>query len=432
LELTPVLPAAIESLAIVRQDILIYDILGESLFSNHENRLRGEFTRSEMVELSQTDKKVASVPTQQCAIATNIASCPLLPHFIDFSCGELTSGELTLTDSNQSYVSTSKDGYAVVSFPKELARSHLGDIREAGERIIEELSAKKFQYCLIDLSQLDFIGSSLVASIVRIWKAISERDGQMVVVATNPGTREVLKVTGLNKVWTIAPTMEAGIHALGFSKEAKVVKRERRVLVMVGLISLILAVAVVAVRILPQFSEWPHPADPLVYAILGLALATSGISIFREKGWRFGLTITVFALTLPLLGFFVWHNEYRKPPVPMMVDPDGMPVDPDSDMDGLPPLPQGGSDSPDSTSSDRGGYDSPEGPPSGMSAPRGRSVVPPGAGSSQAGSASGSSQPKQDPKAPSTPPPETNAPETNAPETDSPESDAPETKGDAS
>lgn len=226
-----------------------------------------------------------------------------------------------MTDSNHSLVCQNKDGYAVVSFPKELARAHLADIREAGEKIIEDLTAMKMQHCLIDLSELDYIGSSLVASIVRIWKTISERDGQMVVVATNLGTREVLKVTGLNKVWTIAPSVEAGVHALGFSKEAKVEKRERRILVMVGALSLVCGIVAVAFRTLPQFAEMVHPANILVYAILGLSLITSGISIFREKGWRLGMTITVFLICLPLLGFFAWQNEYRAPVFNIPADP---------------------------------------------------------------------------------------------------------------
>lgn len=225
-----------------------------------------------------------------------------------------------MADSIQPLVCQSKDGYAVVSFPKEMARAHLTDIRDAGEKIIDDLSKTNQQHCLVDLSQLDYIGSSLVAAIVRIWKAISERDGQMVVVASNIGTREVLKVTGLNKVWTIAPNLEAGVHALGFSKEAKVVKRERRILVMVGAFSLLCGIVAVAIRVLPRFEELGHPADFLVYSILGLSLATSGISIFREKGWRLWLTVIVFLASVPLLGFFIWHNEYRGTGFPVPVE----------------------------------------------------------------------------------------------------------------
>jgi anti-anti-sigma factor len=246
-----------------------------------------------------------------------------------------------LADSNHSLVTLNKDGYAVISFPKELARAQLSEIREVGEKITDELSSLKIHHCLIDLSELDSMGSSLVATIVRIWKTMSEHEGRIVVIATNLGTREVLKVTGLNKIWTIASSYQEGVHALGFSKEAKVEKRERRLLVMVGAFSLLCGLIAVAFRTFEPFAGMMHPADLLVYSILGLSIVTSAISIFREQGWRLGLTIAVFLIGLPLLGFFAWLSQATTTDFPQTIDsssdtatwsePEKIPSSPDQD-----------------------------------------------------------------------------------------------------
>lgn len=223
------------------------------------------------------------------------------------------TGELALPGSNNTIVSQHREGFWLVSFPEELARARPSEVRNIGDSILQKLSESNPNHCLVDLSPLPTLGSSLVASIVRIWKAISQHDGQMVVVAPSPEQREVLRVTGLNNVWTVAPTMEAGIHHLGFSKEAKVVKRERRLLVLVSTFSLLNAAAAVIIRILPQLEGYKQPNNTLVFAILGLTVLTSTICLFRERGWRLWLAVVVFLTSLALSGGFIWHTQYRKP-----------------------------------------------------------------------------------------------------------------------
>lgn len=220
-------------------------------------------------------------------------------------------GDFVLSGSKQVLIKQHRDGFLSVSFPEELARAHPGEVRRAGEQAIEELSRTKPTHCLVDLSALQTLGSSCVAAIVRIWKSISAYEGQMVVVAPSAQAREVLRITGLNNVWLIASSMEAGIHSLGFSKEAKVVKRERRLLVMVSFFSLLNAAAAVTIRMLPQLEGYRHPNNTLVASILGLTVLTSTICLFRERGWRLWISIVVFLASLTLSGVFIWHTHYR-------------------------------------------------------------------------------------------------------------------------
>ena len=218
-----------------------------------------------------------------------------------------------MSDSHQAFWCHHRDGYSVIAFPKELATAHMAEVREAGVKVIDQLSAVKAPACLVDLTALDYMGSSLVASIVRIWKAVKDKDGRMVVVASNERITEVLKATGLTKVWTVVSTFESGVHALGYSPEAKVEKRERRLLAFVGPVSLVGGMVAVAIRMLPRLASIKQPPDWMVYTIIGLAAVASGIYTFRETGIRRALSILGLLLSIPLLALFIWHAEIRIP-----------------------------------------------------------------------------------------------------------------------
>ncbi len=201
-----------------------------------------------------------------------------------------------------------RDGYCVVAFPKEIGKTGMADLSSATSDAIKELALIKSAACVVDLSALDYMESSLVACVVRIWKAMKAHSGTFVVVAPSEGIRDVLNVTGLQKIWTIVDTLEAGIHTLGFSVEAKVAKRERRLLILVGPIALICGAVAVAFRLVPQLAALAGEANWLVYwlvySIAGLSIVASGISSIRENGWRRLFSIIVLVLAVALLGSY--------------------------------------------------------------------------------------------------------------------------------
>lgn len=195
-----------------------------------------------------------------------------------------------------------RKGYCVVAFPKEIGKVGMADLSSATSDAIKELAVIKTAACVVDLSSLSYMESSVVACVVRIWKAIKAHSGTIVVVAPSEGIKDVLHVTGLHKIWTIVDTLEAGIHALGFSIEAKVAKRERRLLIFVGPIALIFGAVAVAVRLLPQLASFAGEANWLIYSIAGLSIVASGISSIRERGWRRLFSIIVLMLGMALMG----------------------------------------------------------------------------------------------------------------------------------
>lgn len=80
---------------------------------------------------------------------------------------------------------------------------------EATERLTEQMQQQPHPKCVIDLSDLNYLGSMQVAFIVRIWKWIRGVEGGVAVVCPHPVVRDVLALAGLDKVLTVLPTRAA-------------------------------------------------------------------------------------------------------------------------------------------------------------------------------------------------------------------------------
>lgn len=212
-----------------------------------------------------------------------------------------------MTGQTKSYCSH-LDGYSVVTIPKELCKASIAEIRETGEKVVSELANQKTPHCLVDLTALDYMGSSMVASIVRIWKAIEANQGRMVVAVSSMGVREVLRVTGLSRVWTITTSYDSALHELGFSSQAKIVKRELRLLAFVGPATLLVGGIAVALSRIQTLAALSQPPYWIAYSLITVAIITSGISIFREHSWRRWLSVFVFLIAATVLGWLIWTD----------------------------------------------------------------------------------------------------------------------------
>ena len=79
-------------------------------------------------------------------------------------------------------------------------------VQEAGEAEVPQV--------LLDLSGVKFFGSSFIEVLYRLWKQMESRQGRFVLSGLHPFCREVLQVTNLDKLWTIAPDRESGLALL--------------------------------------------------------------------------------------------------------------------------------------------------------------------------------------------------------------------------
>lgn len=113
------------------------------------------------------------------------------------------------------------NGYSVISLTPQLNDAQWSDIEQVGTDLLDQLGNNKSLAFVVDLSALNYMGSAMVALIVRLWKSVKdEKKGRMVVVNKEKMVYEVLELAGLHKIWTIVETREEALRQLGIKVSA--------------------------------------------------------------------------------------------------------------------------------------------------------------------------------------------------------------------
>ncbi len=147
-----------------------------------------------------------------------------------------------MTTSTENYHLQIANSHAVLRLEPPIGRAAWGDIERVGNELISNVNEQKSRAWLIDLSGLEYMGSALVALVVRLWKAVQTGGGKVVVVCGHGMPEEVLRLAGLDKVWTITTTYEEGLKKLGVSGGSTASAGDRTMFIP-ALLGLLLAVA---------------------------------------------------------------------------------------------------------------------------------------------------------------------------------------------
>ena len=207
-----------------------------------------------------------------------------------------------MTEGQSLYRIEEHPRYIVLSFSPGMSDAQMGTVDSVGADVLRRLEPMPTPAIIVDLSALNYMGSAMVALIVRIWKAVNGRNGRMVVVNNNGIVQEVLRIAGLEKVWTIVPTREEAVRELGVGSQPA--QRDATVgLVLLGLGVLALAGAVAGLILLlgraQALSDRTSFLLTVTCAALGIILG--GVAAFREAGTRRVLAGVLAAASLVVL-----------------------------------------------------------------------------------------------------------------------------------
>ena len=67
---------------------------------------------------------------------------------------------------------------------------------------------------VIDLSQVEFFGSSFIEALFRLWSRLNGRQGRFALCGLSPYCQEVIEVTNLNKLWDIYDTLDQAVESV--------------------------------------------------------------------------------------------------------------------------------------------------------------------------------------------------------------------------
>lgn len=189
-------------------------------------------------------------------------------------------------------------GYAVVSFNPSLSDARWGDIEQVGVELKERLVAQERPVFLLDLTRMEFMGSSIVALIVKLWKTTQEREGDMVVVNNSTMIGEVLEIAGLTRVWKIVDSRDEAEQMLGVKSFTPASPMSRFFLAVLGWVSAAGALYFVVAPKKQLLQIDPQTAQILAFTFGGIAAIAGIVAAIRDRQvWRLlGILLVLVAV----------------------------------------------------------------------------------------------------------------------------------------
>lgn len=193
--------------------------------------------------------------------------------------------------------------HAILRLEPQIGNAAWGDIDRVGNELVASVNSKEAGAWLIDLSGLEYMGSALVALVVRVWKAVQAVGGRVVVVCGDGMPQEVLKLAGLDKVWTITATYEEGLKQLGVKPAHTPERTGFPVLTVLAL--LCAGAAGTALGLLWRGVKLNRNLTvPGLYGGAGVAIALAAVAAVKEKSWRrvLALLVLIAGIAVVVLG----------------------------------------------------------------------------------------------------------------------------------
>jgi anti-anti-sigma factor len=102
----------------------------------------------------------------------------------------------------------------VFAFAPPLDNIDAGLVEDVAEVLLGCLRGRDCPQVVYDLSALDYFGSSFIGLLLRAWKGITAKGGQVVLCCVSPRARDLLHITSLDMVWAMFPTRREAVAAL--------------------------------------------------------------------------------------------------------------------------------------------------------------------------------------------------------------------------
>lgn len=88
---------------------------------------------------------------------------------------------------------------------------------EFGGLLLDEAAHAQPPRLLLDFSQTAYIGSSFIELLVRAWKRLKQRGGDLMLCGLQPFCEEIMKVSRLDTLWPMYATREEALADVAIS-----------------------------------------------------------------------------------------------------------------------------------------------------------------------------------------------------------------------
>jgi anti-anti-sigma factor len=103
---------------------------------------------------------------------------------------------------------------AIITPSSVVENLHLDLADQAAELVVGPISASNPTAVIIDLSRVKFFGSVFLSVLLKVWRIITQRGGNMVICGASKRARELLKLTQLDTLWALYDSRDEALEAL--------------------------------------------------------------------------------------------------------------------------------------------------------------------------------------------------------------------------
>jgi anti-anti-sigma factor len=213
------------------------------------------------------------------------------------------------------------DGCLIATLLPELNDKQWADIEKVGTEIVDRLSSAQSPRFIVDLTPLSYMGSAMVALIVRLYKTVNGRGGQMVVVNQHELVQEVLKLAGLTKLWTIVENRDKAFAALGVKRRSGAAEGSAadggNGVLLAGIIGTVGAILGLGLQFSSQGLVPRKVAVFIEFACAALGMVVGTMILVNQTGTRRNVGIALLAICLlVVLGGIVAGPDQSTTPAP--------------------------------------------------------------------------------------------------------------------
>lgn len=110
---------------------------------------------------------------------------------------------------------TEVSGITVAAFRPNCSQIDEAHVELVSRHLMDLVLNLKKPALVLDLSQVDFFGSSFIETLFRTWKRLQGREGaKFALCGLRPYCREVLEVTHLDNLWTLCADPDEAVAQL--------------------------------------------------------------------------------------------------------------------------------------------------------------------------------------------------------------------------
>jgi anti-anti-sigma factor len=89
------------------------------------------------------------------------------------------------------------------------------EVAPVAQELIDRVEHIQPPRLVLDLRNLEYCGSAVVALMVRVWKALKQREGKMAVCCASETVRSILATARLTELWQVCPSRAEAERAVG-------------------------------------------------------------------------------------------------------------------------------------------------------------------------------------------------------------------------